>query len=282
MLLNLFYCKKILKKRVVTHVRSLLETEHGQWRYKIVNYFLKNYSDAVIAIDNNVLKTLEKNEKIHVVHNSLSIENTEEKSCINDKKEIVFGMIGSILRHKGIWEFVQAAELFQKKDCPSKFVIIGGSRREKKIIISFLLKILGLYEDTLSEVKKYIQKNNIKNIFFEGFKTDLNEVYSSVDVVCFPSHLDAPGRPVLEAALYKKPCIIALEKPECDTVIDGKTALCVKKKDVKSLFQAMETLYHDENMRHFLGANARALADQNFNVSTNTQKLLDIYQQVIF
>ena len=59
----------------------------------------------------------------------------------------------------------------------------------------------------------FVLKNAIdkcSNIKFIGKVRDLNEFYSKIDVLIFPSYLNSVGRPVIESSLFKKPSIIIL------------------------------------------------------------------------
>ena len=69
---------------------------------------------------------------------------------------------------------------------------------------------------------------------------DISAVYSGMDVLCFPSHLNAAGRPVFEAAFFRKPCILAIENPQSDTMIDYVTGICIPEKEPLELFNAIK------------------------------------------
>lgn len=280
-LFSLFFAKRLFKCPVVTHVRALQENNIGKRRYRFVQNMLYKYSSHIIAIDENVYSTLENRGNTSIIHNSLKL--VEGSSAIRNTEtdKVTFAMIGVMLKYKGVWEFVKAAKEFQDRDLNARFVFIGGRVRAKSSFKDKILQAFGLYEDVVEGIEGYIADNNLKNIEFHGFKTNLEEVYRDIDVVCFPSHLDAPGRPVLEAALYSKPCIVALSDPKEDTVINGTTALCIKEKDHKDLFDAMFKLYNDNELRGSMGKNANELAKRNFDLKKNTQVLLSIYKDLL-
>ena len=43
----------------------------------------------------------------------------------------------------------------------------------------------------------------------------------------FPSYLNAPGRPIMEAGFFKVPSISCIDNPINDTFIDGKTGFSI-------------------------------------------------------
>ena len=50
-----------------------------------------------------------------------------------------------------------------------------------------------------------------KNIFNMGHLNNIQLFYQKIDVICFPSYLNALGRQILEAGLYKIPSIVCLK-----------------------------------------------------------------------
>jgi glycosyltransferase involved in cell wall biosynthesis len=77
--------------------------------------------------------------------------------------------------------------------------------------------------------------------------------------VCFPSHFDAPGRPVFEAAFFGVPSIAAVTQPMGDTIVDGVTGLAVRPREPRQLAEAILSLYANPERRAELGRNAAQL-----------------------
>ena len=66
---------------LVVHVRSVQNRSLNSLRNKLINYLLNKYVDLVIAIDENVKKSLTCSVQVDVVHNSYSVLNN-----LGDKK----------------------------------------------------------------------------------------------------------------------------------------------------------------------------------------------------
>jgi glycosyltransferase involved in cell wall biosynthesis len=100
-------------------------------------------------------------------------------------------------------------------------------------------------------------------------------------VLLFPSHFDAPGRPVFEAAFSSVPSIVSVDKPRADTLVHGETGLAIPVKSPSKLAEAI--LYFADNPSEVqrMGAKAKQLADSNFDPATNARKLLAVYTRVI-
>lgn len=106
-------------------------------------------------------------------------------------------------------------------------------------------------------------------------------IYDAIDVLCFPSHLDAPGRPVFEAAFSGVPSIVAAKRPHPDTLVPGETGLCVPARDALALAVAIERLYSDRSLLARMGEAARALAQKNFDIRTNAADMIMLYRQLV-
>ena len=118
----------------------------------------------------------------------------------------------------------------------------------------------------------------------ESISLDLQAIFkglAAIDVLCFPSHYDAPGRPIFEAAFLGIPSIVAVKEPCSDTLIDGKTGLAVLPQDSIGLSIAIKALEKNRDWCKQLGHSAQALAQQNFNVHNNAKLLMEVYQSCI-
>ncbi len=114
-----------------------------------------------------------------------------------------------------------------------------------------------------------------------GATLDIKCVYDRLDVLLFPSHFDAPGRPIFEAAFSSVPSIVSLNKPRADTLVHGETGLAIPARNPSKLAEAI--LYFADNPAEVqrMGVNARQLANANFDPAANAGKLLAVYSSVI-
>jgi glycosyltransferase involved in cell wall biosynthesis len=101
-----------------------------------------------------------------------------------------------------------------------------------------------------------------------------------MDVLCFPSHYDAPGRPIFEAAFFGVPSIVAVRKPRADTLVDGVTGIAFAPGDAVALADAIERLARDRGLAARMGQAAREMAERTFDVTANASALLAVYRRV--
>lgn len=273
-----YLAKWVFKLPMIFHIRSVQHPNQQGMRTKFVFNRLTKLANKVICIDETVRSSLPQWIDSVVIHNSISIESSNiVKSQPRDK--LAIGMAGVLLRSKGVYEFLEAAKILVKeKNRDVHFIVAGENARDTGGMRQWLLKKLGFYEDVLSESKRYVRENTLEqNIIFSGFLTDIRVFYPEIDVLCFPSHLNACGRPVFEAALFGIPSIVAIRDPLEDAIIDGVTGLAIDRPAVTLLANAIDTLIVNHDLRKKLGEQAKVWANAHFNIDKSVKTLVEVY-----
>jgi glycosyltransferase involved in cell wall biosynthesis len=269
---------------VVFHIRSLQRNEANSLRSKLVFRLVKKYSDVVICIDETVKASIPAWLKSTAVHNGINMDSaTPQDENQTMPRKLTIGMAGVLLRSKGVYEFVEAAKiLLVEKKYDLEFVLAGENARVVKGLRGWIYKKLGFSEDVVSEIKKYVQENGLDHqIIIKGFIKDVRSFYPSLDILCFPSHLNACGRPVFEAAFYGIPSVVAIANPLEDAIIHETTGLAIEKPDPELIANAIERLVVNAEFRLGLGKHARDWAEKNFLIESNAEIVWRIYNQII-
>lgn len=275
--------KKLFKCPLVVHVRSVQRGQINDIRSRILFWMLKKYADSVIAIDETVKASIPPYIHVNVIHNGINLLN--QVMPLNDKSICTIpriGMVGALLRLKGVYEFLEAARiLINDRGQQIKFVIVGENARKTKGIMAWIYKRLGFSDDVMSDMLTFIDTHHLNQSFeVKGFVQDVRTIYSDLDILCFPSYLNAAGRPVFEAALFGVPSIVAIREPKSDTIIDKMTGLCINNTNPVILADAIEQLVKEPQERIKLGINARQLAEQHFDIRKNAILVMNIYYEL--
>jgi glycosyltransferase involved in cell wall biosynthesis len=283
----LIICKALFKKPIVLHARAIQQNRHGKVRKKLFRFLVDNFADKVIAIDQNVYETLPSKAHTAIVHNGFIVNNGE----IWDERlpdwpdrgsgVLNIGFVGNMIEYKGIYEFVKAAKACMDAKIQANFVIIGPKASLYKGFKGWLADKLGLSKNINTVIEEYIKNENLTNIFRVDFQKDVARVYKNLDILCFPSHLEGAGRPVFEAAFFKVPSIVAITDPRDDTIIHGKTGLCIEPKNAVALSEAIIKLATNDQYRLNMGEEAYKLACENFDIKANALTVLEIYKELI-
>ncbi len=261
---------------------KLFLTRHmgsGISKKDIFHKYLYNRVNRIFAISNyvkqNVLKTCPVNDnKVSILHPAINVndyapENFNRKTLRGalgiDNKSVVIGIASRISPGKGYEEFLQAAKIL-KKEFPAGicFLAAGGKSRGEEEYFNNIMRLT--HELGLDNAVKYI-----------GFRENIAEVLSIMDIFVFPSHEESFGVLLIEAMAAGLPAAASNNAGIPDIVIDGETGILVPPKDAVKLAGAVKYLIEDKELRTKLGREARKRAEGIFNINDALDKLEKFY-----
>lgn len=272
------------KKAKVPKIIAMLEglgytfTEHpnGQsLKTKIIKYiqiFLYKIAlpkaDTIIFLNPDDPKDLL--EKYHIktkkqeILGAIGLNLNDYKYSPPPTDPISFIFIARLLREKGIFEFLQAAEKIKTKYPHVIFNVIGSLDTENPG---------GLKKDDLN----YYMKNNIIN--YPGFVNNVDEWISKSSVFVLPSYYrEGVPRSTQEAMAIGRP-IITTDVPGCrETVINKKNGFLIPKWDVEALIEAMEYFIKNPKEVIHMGEESYQIALKKFDGDRINEKLLSIIE----
>lgn len=280
------WAKALFGKPLVVHVRSVQETQRGRWRGRFLARLLVRHADAVLAIDEAVRASLPPGVPAVVVHNSFTVEALAAAVPVIDRlrrglhaDSLRVGMVGTLLALKGVFDFLEAARIVLRKGANVDFVLVGSNTRRLGPVSARVLGWLGFAQDMEADVARFVATHGLGGrVHRVEHVTDVAAIYQALDVVCFPSHLDAIGRPVIEAAWLSLPSIAAVSEPRSDTFVPGQTGIQVPARDPQALAQAILRLAAERQEVKRMGAAAHELAERNFDSRKNAAAVLEIYR----
>ena len=276
------FAKWLMRIPMVVHVRSLQRSPGRGLRTRLINRLLAKHADALVAIDHTVRKTLEQGLQVHIVHNGLSIDNPLLRPERKSQTEVRIGFLGVLIALKGVYELIEAMRILKARGVPVHCLIAGENARQLAGIKAWVLGKMGFARDVRADLDALIAEYGLQsNVSMLGFVDDVRTLYPQLDVLCFPSHLDAAGRPVFEAAFYSIPSVVAVENPVPDAIIHEVTGLAIPRSDPALLADALQRLAENEGFRQRLGEQARTWAEQNFSIGTNARLMHEIYQSLV-
>ena len=179
----------------------------------------------------------------------------------------IFLFVGRIVGDKGINELVWAFARLQERH--------PGAR----------LRLVGDYEPTLDPLKSQTQKmiNSIDAIEVKGslYGDDLIRAYSDADCFVMPSYREGFPNSVLEAGAMGLPQIVTDINGSREIISNEENGLIVPSKNEEALYDAMERILTDEQLRMSLKANASNMIANRFERSFVQQCQLDFYEEVL-
>ena len=274
--------KTIFSCPTIMHVRTL-QNNKKNIRSKFISFLINKYIDQIICIDKRVLNSLDVYEikvPVEVIRNSFVENKSKLTNKTSNNKVTKVGMVSNFLVYKGIFEFYEAAKILinDKKVEKIEFHIYGDNFREMNSFKGRLMQQFGFQTDIKKELEKRIEEDSLLDKFIlKGFSNNLDEVYHNIDILCFPSHLNAVGRPVIEAAIYKKPSIVSLrDKEGNDYIVNNLTGLIVDEKNPGELANGIYKLHIDVKKRIMMGDKAFQHFEESFSYKKNSEKFIDV------
>lgn len=273
--------KRMLKAPLLVHVRSLQRGSDGGRLTAWLLRLLRSRADAIVAIDEAVRRTLPPNLPVHVIHNGMKLPADVLKRPIDEAAPFCVGIIGVLHRSKGVYEIIEAARLLRERGVSVHVSVVGANVHKLTGLKGWILRKLDFARDVRGDLESYVSKHRLQNqVEFVGFVPDIRPIYGRLDAVCFPSHLDAPGRPVFEAALYGLPTIVAMRDPTGDVIIPNRTGLCIDEPTPAAIADAIQALAQDRVRARELGLEARRLALGRFDSRVCAAKMLALYREI--
>lgn len=268
---------------LVVHVRSV-QSKKDNLRTKWITRLLRKV-DGVVCIDETVSRSVDAQNKI-VIHNSFTINSDKSdpdfESRISAYKDFFrVGFVGNFQENKGIADLVEAA-VYLKDHGNIKLLIVGDETEKKKLLRRLAERVLGLSQDAKAGIIGRVKEAGIEdNVIFFGKTWDISSAYKNFDVLCFPSHANAPGRPIFEAAFFKVSSIACIESPTADTLIPDVTGVTVPEKAPRALADSILSLSKDISRVEAMGAAAFELAQRNFDPKRNSERMKIFYNSIL-
>ncbi len=154
--------------------------------------------------------------------------------------------VGRLLHYKGFMTLIEAYEKLKDKESIG-LVLVGDGPDEE-------------------EFKQYCKKNNLKNVFFEGFKQqeELPFYYGISDVFIMPSFRDEWGLVLNEAMACGLPVIVSEDIGSApDLVLEGQNGYLFKPGDVSQLLAKIKLLINDRDLCSKMGEKSLEIIAQN-------------------
>jgi glycosyltransferase involved in cell wall biosynthesis len=145
-----------------------------------------------------------------------------------NEKPVTFLLMSRIIEHKGVYEFVKAAEILQYKKINAQFQLLGFFDEKNPVAIA------------KKQVQQWAENNIIKYL---GETDNVVPFIEQADCIVLPSYREGMPLSLLEAASMCK-AIIASDVPGCrEIIINNVNGFLCKKKDATDLAAKMEKYY---------------------------------------
>lgn len=177
-----------------------------------------------------------------------------------------FALIGRMLTHKGVGEYVAAARVLKREFPDWEFQLIGDVDPGNPTSLTRELLLAWQQEGIVSWL---------------GQRKDVAALLQQANVVCLPSYREGLPKTLLEASACGRP-MVATDVAGCREVVrNGVNGLLVPARDAPALTEAMRSLGQNEGLRLRMGEAARARAEGLYNIDDVVRDTFLVYGELL-
>jgi glycosyltransferase involved in cell wall biosynthesis len=172
-----------------------------------------------------------------------------------------------LVREKGVHIFAEAARILKERGAQARFQIAGGLTQHNPQALS------------LDEMTEFVKQGHVEWL---GRIDDMPALLARASIVVYPSYYgEGIPRVLLEAAAAGRP-IITTDHPGCrEAVREGQNGFLVPVKDADATASTIVRLLNDPALRLSMGAQSRALAEEEFDINLINRQTLDVYKATL-
>jgi glycosyltransferase involved in cell wall biosynthesis len=253
---------------------ELAKARHTRNALKL--WFVRRYANTVVAVCSHIERMLRQASfppgKIVRIYNGIDIARfvgphnghlRQELGCRSETA--IVGMIANIRQSKGYEFFIQAAREIADLMPATLFLAIGDVDERIGCGLRALVDELGLSG----------------SFRFLGFRSDVAELLSQLDVFVLSSTSEGFPLVVLEAMAAGKPVVVTRCGGPEEVVEDGQDGFLVPPGDPKALASRIMDLLHDPGLRATLGSRGQTKVKQHFSLERMVKNYEALYDQLL-
>jgi glycosyltransferase involved in cell wall biosynthesis len=234
-------------------------------RFNGFNRALYGKAAALVGVSSVIAGVMEKTfgVKAQTIHSASSGMKIDQDKVAQIRKEwagsFVVGHAGALVdRHKGQSTLIKAAAELAGKIPNLKVVFLGKG-------------------PDLAALRKQAEGLPVE---FLGFKDDVANYISCMDVFAFPSNNEGLGSVILDAMACGVPVVASNVGGIPDLVHDGKSGILIEKGDSAALAAAILRIRDDAALREALAQGGRNVASDN-TAEAMTRRYMELYSSLM-
>lgn len=184
------------------------------------------------------------------------------------KNTCLVGMVGRVTYWKGHEVLAEAASHIMREHPDTHFVAVGSYFADES--------------HYLDRVRSVVQEAGVGDHFhLLEYRTNVTDVYRSLDVFVLPSVKPEPFGRVTVEAMMQGCCVVGTDHGgTCELIQDGVTGLLVRPSDPKALAEAVSTVLRNPSLREQMGVAAAAYAKKNFSLTAYGSAMQSILEEL--
>jgi glycosyltransferase involved in cell wall biosynthesis len=210
-------------------------------------------------------------EKIRVIRNGIVPPGPADRDAATRVRRSLglaaevplIGVLSRLNQMKGIEYFLEAAAAMGRRDRDPRFLIIGDGGHRK-------------------ELEQYAAQLGLgERVLFTGFRTDVSDVLSALDISVLPSLSEGLSNSLLESMAAGLPVIATNVGGNPEAVEDGVTGIIVPPGDAGALARGMVLLLDNAELAAGFGEAGRRRIAHWFSVQTMVRETEALYLRLL-
>lgn len=278
---------RIMKKRVIWHVREVISTERSLILKKVFAAVLNFSAEKIIVHSrfsfNDMLNL--KVRRLVLIPNGVDLNKFRVKNTAGvrfaepgfDPDDKIVGLMGQIYREKGWRVFVKAAFLLTQKLPSLKFLIIGSGYMMKRRDVGYFDILKNYREDAL--LRQAVKDMKLEdNFIFLGQRSDIENILPLLYCIAVPAIVpETFGRVIIEAMASGVPVIASNIGAFPEIVADKITGLLIEPDNPGALSEALIEILTDEEKARKIKDASRRRAEELFDIEKILPQILEAY-----
>jgi glycosyltransferase involved in cell wall biosynthesis len=119
-----------------------------------------------------------------------------------------------------------------------------------------------------------------RHLVFAGFRGDIKEILSAIDILVIPSLVEGFPMITLEGMAMAKPIIATRIDGIQEQIVDGKSGILIPPRDQDAIAEAILRLSTDKELAQELGLESRRRVEKEFTVERMVSETEKVYQSL--
>ena len=244
--------------------------------YRFIDGLTERYVERFIVVSDSLKQILIKSRRISAhqivrIYNGIELDQYHpDAGYVNLRKGWgipqnvpLIGAIGRMVWQKGFKYLIEAIPAIVLNVPEAMFLFVGDGPLKKEL-------------EDLAESLKVKEK-----IIFTGFRSDIKDILSAVDLLVVPSLQEGFPMITLEAMAMAKPIVATKIDGITEQITDGVNGILVPPKDPFALAKAAIRVLNDKKLATTIGLSARKRVEQEFSVEKMVAETEKVYLSLL-
>ena len=244
--------------------------------YRFMDGLSERYVEKFIVVSESLKNTLIKERgipphRVVRIYNGIEIDKYNpklKKTSFRNNWGIppavpIVGAIGRMVWQKGFKFLIKAIPDIVGVTPNARFLLVGDGPLRPDL--ENLARKLNVYD----------------RIIFTGFRSDIPDLLSTMDVLAVPSLLEGFPMITLEAMALATPVVATQIHGITEQIVDGKEGVLIPPRNTDALARAVKQLITDRELSARLGTAARKRVESSFSVEKMVRETEKVYSSLL-